>query len=117
MQRIILAAYVFATSLALIALKWGSKNGVPLHYADGKLQTNFNFYSLSGIALYGLSFALYIYLISKYNLGYIIPLTTALVYILIFGASYFIFDEVFTAVKIAGIALIVGGLILLNLKK
>lgn len=108
---------MFTTSLALVALKWGSKNGAPLHYIDNKLQTNLNFYTISGIALYGFSFAIYIYLISKYDLGYIIPLTTALVYILIFSASYFIFNEVFTAVKIAGIALIIVGLVLLNLKK
>ncbi len=116
MSRIIVALYVLATSSALIALKWGTKSGVPISYADDKLHLNANPFAITGMALYIISFALYVYLISKYDLGYIIPLTTAFVYIVIFVASYFIFNEVFTAIKIVGIALILGGLILLNVK-
>jgi drug/metabolite transporter (DMT)-like permease len=101
--------------LALIVLKLGTKHGLPIQYADNKLHYNINFYSIAGILLYGLSFLTYMYLISKYDLGYIIPLTTALVYILIFTSSYFIFGEVFTLLKVIGIALIVTGLIFLNL--
>jgi multidrug transporter EmrE-like cation transporter len=57
------------------------------------------------------------YLLSKYDLGYIIPLTTALVYMIIFVASYLIFKETFTILKIVGITLIMVGLMLLNIKK
>lgn len=116
MSRLILGFYILTTSVALIALKWGSKSGAAIDNVDSKLQLNLNPYIISGVALYGISFLLYTYLIAKYDLGYIIPLTTALVYVVIFTASYFIFDEVFTAFKIAGIILIVSGLALLNLK-
>jgi len=101
----------------LIALKYGTKTGVPIHYVNNKLTFNLNFYAVSGIVLYGLSFLTYVYLVSKYDLGYIIPLTTALVYLVIFTASFFLFNEVFTGIKVAGIILIAVGLILLNLKK
>ena len=117
MAKLIVALYVLVTSSALVALKWGTKAGAPIHSVDNKLQFNLNYSVVGGILLYGLSFLLYIYLISKYDLGYIVPLTTALVYIIIFTASYFIFHEVFTAIKIAGIVLIVGGLVLLNLSR
>lgn len=116
-SKVILALYVLATSLALIALKWGGKSGAPIDAVDNKLAFNFNSYIVAGIVLYGFSFILYTYLISKYDLGYIVPLTTALVYVLIFTASYIIFDEVFTAFKIAGIVLIVSGLALLNVNR
>jgi drug/metabolite transporter (DMT)-like permease len=116
-SKIILALYVLATSAGLILLKLGSDNGAAISYADARPQFNLNLLTVSGIALYGLSFAIYTYLIAKYDLGYIIPLTTALVYIIIFTASYFIFKELFTATKILGIALIVTGLVFLNLKK
>jgi multidrug transporter EmrE-like cation transporter len=66
--------------------------------------------------LYGTSFVIYTFLIAKYDLGYIIPLTTAIVYVLIFIASFFIFNEVFTALKVIGIVLIVIGVALLNVK-
>lgn len=117
MAKAILALYILATSAALVALKWGSEHGgAPVETVNNKLHFNLNAYVISGVLLYGISFVLYTYLIAKYDLGYIVPLTTALVYILIFTASYFIFHEVFTAAKVAGIVLIVAGLILLNLK-
>jgi drug/metabolite transporter (DMT)-like permease len=116
-SKVIIALYVLATSSALIVLKLGTKTGAPVRFLDNKLQFNFTPYTITGIALYGVSFLLYVYLISKYDLGYIIPLTTAFVYIAIFTASFFVFKEVFTATKILGIALIVAGLLFLNLKK
>jgi len=116
-SKIIISLYVLATSLALIVLKLGTKLGAPIHYLDNRVQFNINFYTVTGVALYGTSFLLYMYLISKYDLGYIIPLTTAFVYILIFTASFVIFKEAFTITKIVGIALIILGLVFLNLKK
>lgn len=116
-SKIVLALYVLTTSVGLIALKLGTNSGLPISYLNNKILFNVNFYTISGITLYGLSFAIYIYLISKYELGYIIPLTTALVYVLIFIGSYFIFDEVFTITKILAISLILSGLVLLNLNR
>lgn len=115
--KIILTLYVLTTVAALVVLKLGTKSGLPIGYVDGRVQLNLNLYSLAGIALYGLSFITYVYLISKNDLGYIIPLAAAFVYILIFLASAVVFKEVFTLTKIVGIALIVLGLVFLNLKK
>lgn len=108
--------YILATSLGLIFVKLGSSDGMPIKFIDGKLSFNLNFYIISGIILYIASFVMYIYLISRHDLGYIIPITTALVYVLIFIASYFIFREVFTVTKVLGIVLILGGVVMLNLK-
>lgn len=117
MAKLIVAFYVLATSAGLVALKLGTKTGLPIGYNNHKLVFNLNFYSVSGISLYITSFILYMYLISKNDLGYIIPLTTALVYIVIFAASFIIFKESFTITKTIGILLITIGLVLLNLKK
>ncbi len=117
MSKIFLSVYVFITSLALIILKLGSKEGAPIQLLNGKVSFNFTLLTITGVVLYGTSFILYTYLLSKYDLGYIIPLTTALVYVVIFTASYFIFHEIFTAFKMTGILLILSGLILLNIKR
>lgn len=117
MAKLFIAAYVLATSLALIFLKLGTTIGAPITFANNKLHLNLGWYSTFGIILYGTSFLIYTYLISKYDLGYIIPLATAFVYIAIFIASYIIFKEAFTPIKILGILLIMSGLIVLNLKK
>ncbi len=117
MLKIILAFYALSASLGLISVKLGAQHGgLPISYVGDRLHFNISLLNMTGIALYGLSFLLYTYLISKYDLGYIIPLATALVYIIIFFASYLVFKESFTPVKIAGILLIVIGSILLNLK-
>ena len=116
MSKVLIALYILTTSSALIALKYGAKSGAPIQYLGSKLQFNLNPYVIAGIVLYGTSFLIYTYLISKYNLGYIIPLTTALVYVLIFAASFVIFNEAFTALKIMAISLIMVGAILLNIK-
>ena len=117
MEKIVIAVYVFTTSLALIVLKLGTKAGPPLSVIESKIHFNINVYTVGGVLLYGISFLTYMYLISKFDLGYIIPVAAAFVYILIFVASFFIFKETFTAFKILGIALIVSGLIIMNIKK
>ncbi len=117
MSKLVITLYVLTTSLALLALKWGTRAGAPIDLKGNGLQFNINFYNVSGIILYVISFALYIYLISRFDLGYIIPLVTAFVYIAIFIGSYVIFHEAFTPAKIFGIALIFGGLVLLNLNR
>lgn len=117
MSKIIIALYVLTTSLALVILKLGAKNGAPADIVNGKLSFNLTIYTITGILLYSVSFILYTYLLSRYDLGYIIPLAAAFVYILIFGASYFVFNESFTPLKVGGILLIVLGLILLNMDK
>ncbi len=117
LSKLILGLYVLTTSAGLIILKLGTRNGLPLSLANQKLQLNINAYSILGIFLYAVSFVMYMYLISKNDLGYIIPLAAAFVYILIFFGSYLVFKETFTQMKIIGIALILGGLIFLNLGK
>lgn len=117
MAKLLIGIYVILTSSALIALKLGAEHAAPLSYAQNKLSLNLNPYVVGGIVLYGSSFILYTYLISKYDLGYIIPLTTGLVYILIFFASYSIFHEAFGALKIVAILLILAGIALLNIAK
>ncbi len=117
MSKIILAAYVVTTSLALIILKLGTSAGPPLSILEGKPHVNINLYTVTGVVMFGLSFLTYTYLISKFDLGYIIPVAAAFTYILIFTSSYFIFKEAFPPTKIIGIILIIGGLVFLNIKK
>ena len=117
MGKIIISIYIITTSSALVILKLATKHGAPIEFINNRVHLNINLLTVSGIVLYGISFLTYMYLISKYNLGYIIPLATSIVYIIIFFVSFTFFKEVFTLVKAIGIALIVVGLIFLNLKR
>ena len=116
-SKLIIALYVLATASALVVMKLGSSNGAPVAIENSKLALNLNPLFITGAILYIVSFVLYTYLISKYDLGYIIPLGTAIVYVLIFIASFIIFKESFTIPKIIGITLICIGVGLLNINK
>jgi len=117
LSNILLVVYGLVSTAGLVLLKLGSQDNAPVSFVDGKLHLNLGLYVILGFVLYGLSFLVYTYLISKNDLGYIIPVSTALVYVGIFLASFFIFKEAFTALKIVGILLILGGVILLNTQK
>lgn len=118
MANLLILLYVAAASLGLIFVKLGTEHAaLPLRFVEGKLYLSFNGFVFAGIFLYGVSFLVYMYLLSRFDLGYIIPLTTALVYTVILCASFFVFHEAFTFIKIVGVTLILAGVILLNLNK
>lgn len=107
--------YVITTASGLIAIKLGSANGAVVEFIGNKLAFNLTPVNIAGLFLYGTSFALYTFLIAKNELGYIIPLTTGLVYVIIFIASFIIFKESFTIIKLLAITMILSGVVLLNL--
>lgn len=115
-SKYILVLYVLATTAGLIVLKLGSSEGAPVALSSGRLVFNINILNTLGLMLYLFSFICYSYIISKYDLGYIIPLAGSFVYIVMFFASFIIFKEKFTILKIAGISLIIIGISLLNIK-
>lgn len=112
MQIFILSLYVVLTSTALIVIKLGAQAG---RKSFSLLGLDLNYWFISGVLMYGLSFLIYIYLISRYELGFIIPLLAAFVYVLIFFGSYFILHEQFTYLKASAIILIIIGVILLGI--
>lgn len=116
-SKIIIGLYVLAASSALVFMKLGSSSGPLISLVNSKVTFNLNPVVLLGGFLYFLSFTFYTFLIAKYDLGYIIPLVTALIYTLIFIASFVVFKETFTTYKLIGIALIVIGVTFLNINK
>lgn len=116
MDKLIIGAYVVATAGGLVLLKLGTNNTGLFSLVDGKMIFNLNLLTVIGVLLYGISFIIYITLISRFSLGYIVPLTTALVYVLVFLASFLVFKESFTLLKIIAIVFIIGGVILLNVE-
>ena len=115
MDKLLIAAYVISTAGGLVLLKLGTNGSGFISITDGKIVWNISALAILGILTYGVSFFLYLVLISKFSLGYIVPLTTALVYILVFFASYFVFKEGFTVLKVIAIAMIIAGVIILNM--
>ncbi len=113
---IVIVAYVALTSLGLIAIKIGTGNSQQVWQLSDKLTLPLNIPMILGVLLYTLSFLVYIFLISKFELSYIIPVATALVYVVVFAAAFLFFKEHFTLLKLVAIVFIIVGVMLLNTK-
>jgi len=69
----------------------------------------------SGLILYGLSTLLWLFALSKTQLNYAYPFT-ALTFILVMLASYFIFSEAIPVNRLIGVGIIVIGVLVASLK-
>ncbi len=111
----IMLVYVLLTSGALLTFKYGGTGKFPVSFVDGRVHIKVTLFFAVGIVLYGLAFVLYTLLISRLNLGEVIPLTTGLVYVVVFGASALFFKERFTLMQILGIVVIIGGVTMIEM--
>jgi len=75
----------------------------------------FNPYILVGLFMYFISAILWIVVLSKYDLSYVNPLL-AVNYIFSMIIGYYLFNEVINSYRIAGVFIIVVGVVLITLK-
>ena len=75
-----------------------------------------NWLSLIGYLCYACSFLIYTVVITKFDLGIIIPVLSGIVNVLVFIVAIVVFQEAFTVYSIAGIILISIGVFLMNIK-
>ncbi len=115
MQKyILILAYTVLGVSGMTMLKFGSRYHTSLNFTKFFVGVELSWASLFGVFLYGLSFLLYIYLISKYELSYLFPMLTAMTYLGILAASILVFHESFSTIKMLGSLLVFAGVILLN---
>lgn len=74
-------------------------------------------WALLGILCYGFSFLIYLCVISKFELGVIIPIIGGVINILILLVSYFILRESLSTCSIIGAVVISIGIVIMNLGK
>lgn len=108
--------YLFFTVSGLIFIKLGAGNS-NVQVSKNVLNLSVNLYLLVGLVAYILSFLMYIVLLKKYNLSYIVPITTSLSYIAVLVSSVLIFKEKITPISAVAICIILVGVVLLNLSK
>lgn len=116
MKFVMIGIYLILSASGLIFFKLGSENNILCSFTKGILNFKIGYLSILGIICYGCSFVLYLGLVSKYNLSYIVPVTTGIMYIIILVASSVLFKEVITGTHIIGAILVLSGVTLLNLK-
>lgn len=109
---------IVLTVSAQILMKLGmAKNGIVAFSFKNLLalvpQIFTNFYLLSGIISLGLGFLLWLVVLSKLKLSVAIPFTS-LNYVLVLLFSWFYLRESITAIQLAGVGLIIFGLLLVT---
>ena len=109
--------YIILTVSGLVLFKLGTSQDFSIGFTSGKISLILNYKAILGLVCYVLSFLLYMGLVSKFDLSYIVPITQGVIYVLIFLSSVVIFKENVTVQAIIGTFLVILGIILLNIKK
>lgn len=73
-----------------------------------------NYHILIGLVFFGISFFLWLVVLTKHNLSFLYPMVS-LNYVIIILASKVLFNEQLTVTKIIGAVIIIVGVIIINL--
>jgi multidrug transporter EmrE-like cation transporter len=112
-RYIILLLAILANVGAQISLRYGMRNfniNKQSEFFSTILEVAKNYFVWQGLFLYGLGFSLYLYILSKFDVSYIYPILTALVFILLLTLSSLILNEPITTKKVVGISIIILGI-------
>ena len=107
--------YVILSTSGLILFKLGSSN-LTIGLSKSIFSMNIPFLSLMGLLCYLCSFLLWMYLISKSEISFIVPLGVAVTNIAVLIGSYVILKESISGAAIVGTILIIIGVIVMNIK-
>lgn len=106
--------YVICTVLGLILYKYGATKEFGIMFTNGTLSIKINIISIIGLALYVISFMLYILILPKYDITVILPIVSTATGILIFISSIVFLGETSSMTKWIGFVIMTVGTIIVN---
>ena len=114
---ILIAVYLIFSLAGVFLFKIGCQKEFLVSVSTGIFSLNISLISIIGLLCYVCSFLMYMFLISKFDMTYIVPVTTGITYILTFILAVLIFKESVTVNKVIGSVLILAGVLVINMKK
>lgn len=114
---ILIGVYIILTISGVVLFKLGTQKDFLVSISTGVFNLKISLISIIGLVCYLCSFSMYMFLISKFDLTYIVPVTTGIVQVATFILATMIFKESVTVSKVVATGLILMGVILLNIKK
>ena len=114
---ILILVYIILTIAGVVLFKLGTQKDFLVSIATGIFTLKISLISIIGLVCYLCSFLMYMFLISKFDLTYIVPVTTGIVQVATFVLAIMIFKESVAVSKVVATGLILIGVILLNIKK
>ncbi|MCX4374683.1 hypothetical protein [Thomasclavelia cocleata] len=115
MKYILCGVYVVFSVLGLTLIKVGGSQEINSHLEIPIVNIAVSIWSFVGIICYAISFLLYLIVISKFNLGFIIPILGGVINIMILIVAYFILKEALTFHMLLGAVIIVIGIVIMNI--
>lgn len=110
------AIYLMFSVMGLTFMKMGANNTTLSAIKIPVVNMQINWISALGYLCYICSFLIYTVVITKFDLGVIIPLLSGIVNVLVFVVAVILFKESFTVYSVMGIILISVGVFLMNVK-
>ena len=117
MQIGVLIIYALCSVGGLTCFKLGSQQSLNIEIAKFGLSVQISWLSLLGMFLYIMSFLIYLSMVSKMQLSYLMPISTGVIYLLTMVVSMIVFKDQMTASKLMGAGLVLAGIILMNVKR
>lgn len=108
-------AYIFFTISGLVLMKLGGGQ-INIDIKDGIFNMSLGVKLILAFIMYGTSFLLWTGIVAQNDLGYIVPLTSAIVNVITVILGIALFNEGMSIYKIVGILLATAGVILMNIK-
>ena len=116
MKYLLLGIYMLFTISGLILYKYGANKAFVLTLSNKIFSMKISIISIIGLLCYLISFLLYMFILPKFNISYIYPISTGISYIGIFILSILVLGEKVSVNGIIGSVIILIGIIIINWK-
>lgn len=116
-KYILCVIYVIFSVSGLTFIKMGSNQEIQNQIYFPIINMSISILSIIGMVCYLISFLLYLGIISKFDLGIIIPLLGGIVNVLILVVSYTVLKERMTLNALAGATIVIVGIFVMNIRK
>lgn len=117
MKYLIVVLYLVLTVSGLILYKYGANKSFEVSFSNSIFNMKISIISIIGLVCYLCSFLLYMFIIPRFNISYIMPLTSAISYIGIFVLSILVLGEQISVNGIVGSIIILVGIVVMNFFK
>lgn len=112
-----LLIYVFLSATGLTMIKIGTSKGSTLLLDTAGFDLKLSWILVLGLCIYILSFLMSIMVMKRMNLTIFYPVSAGLIYIVVSLAGFLILKEAFTIQQLAGMAIILAGIVVMNIGK
>ena len=114
---ILFASYLLLSSSGVILMKIGADHPLSISLAERVFSFSAGGVTVLGLCCYICSFLIYTRLIALYDITYLVPIASAVVQVIVVTVALLFLGERLTLIKACGIAMVLVGALLMNLKQ